>query len=185
MTEDSERLPLPGVVTWPNFPFEGEMRVREIEPYDADEEPRDGEPGGPPCPSCPLDDDRYLWSSERWRLKTLAPFSPLPVSLILETRTHIDINDFDDDHARELGLLTVQLTKLGESLPEVGRMHTYRWGDGSEHFHIWFLGRPHGAAQLRGLTMPLWGLTLPPVDAAVTDPINETIAASLATWTGA
>lgn len=180
-----DRLPLPGVVNWPNFPFEGDLRVREVQPYDDHEEPRDGDPGAKACIGCGDGDDRYLWTTDRWRLKTLAPFSPLPISLILETREHIDINDFDDDHARELGLLTVKLTKFGESRPEVGRVHTYRWGDGATHFHIWFLGRPFGASQLRGLTMPIWGLTLPPLDESVTGPINEAIVADLADWPGA
>lgn len=178
------RLPLPGVVDWPNFPFEGDLRVREVAPFDDHEEPRDGDPGGKPCIGCAHDDDAYLWTTPRWRLKTLAPFSPLPISWILETRAHIDMNEFDDEHAAELGLLTVRLTKFGESLPSIGRVHTYRWGDGATHFHIWFLGRPFGAHQLRGLTMPIWGLTLPPLDSAITDPINAGVAEELADWTG-
>lgn len=172
-TED--RLPLPGVVNWPNFPFEGELRVKAVEPPADAEDPRFGEPGGGECQSCAATDDDYLWTNDRWRLKTLAPFSPLPVSLILETRDHIDLNEFDDDLAADLGRWTVDLTRMGEARPEVGRMHTYRWGDGGSHFHIWFLGRPFGAKQLLGLTLPLWGLTLPPLDTAVTDPINQAL----------
>ena len=160
------------------------MQVRPVESYDDREEPRAGDPGGKPCIGCTTEESDYLWTTNRWRLKTLAPFSPLPVSWILETRSHIDINDFDDDHASELGRLIVKLTKFGESRPEVGRIHTYRWGDGATHFHIWFLGRPFGAHQLRGLTMPIWGLTLPPLDSSFTDPINQAVIAELSDWTG-
>lgn len=178
MDAPEDRLPLPAVTNWPSFPFEGEMRVRAVEPYSATEEPRDGEPGGKECIGCGPDDG-YIWTNERWRLKTLAPFSPLPLSLILETREHIDMADFSDELASELGLLTVKITRTGEAMEGVGRVHTYRWGDGAEHFHIWYLARPFGANQLRGINLPYWALTLPPIDEAVTTPNNEAIVAAL------
>ena len=78
MSAPDDRLPLPAVTTWPSFPFEGDLRVREVEPYSDTEEPREGEPGGKPCVGCGPDDG-YIWTNERWRLKTLAPFSPLPL----------------------------------------------------------------------------------------------------------
>jgi len=177
VTNDSEsRLPLPDVVNWPNFPFEGDLHVKAVEPYDEVEEPRNGEHDTADCEPCGAPDSNYLWTDDTWRLKSLAPFSPLPVSLILETRDHTDLRDFDRDRASQLGVLMVELTNLTESMGEVGRLHTYRWGDGAKHFHIWFLGRPIGAAQLRGLTLPFWGLTLPPLAEEITDPINEAIA---------
>lgn len=172
----SQRLPLPDVVNWPNFPFEGDLRVRHLEPPTEEEAARIGETDTTGCTACFASDADYLWSNETWRVKTLAPFSPLPVSLILETRTHIDLDDFDDTLAAELGRIIVELTRATEAMPEVGRLHTYRWGDGARHFHVWFLGRPYGAEQLRGLTLPLWGLTIPPLATSVTDPINAAVA---------
>ncbi len=170
-----DRLPLPPIVNWPNFPFEGDLRVRGVDTPAATEEPRSGDPGGAACLACGAGDDEYIWITDRWRLKTLAPMSPLPLSLILETRAHLDLPEFDDGLADDLGRLTVAITRLGESRPEIGRVHTNRWGDGARHFHVWFLGRPFGASQLKGLTLPLWGLTLPPLDVAVTDRVLESV----------
>ncbi len=178
MTED-DRLPLPGFVEWPNFPFEGDLRVQEVRPFSDVEAPRNGEPGGGECVSCKAADDQYIWTNERWRLKTLAPFTPLPLLYILETRKHIDMHQLDDDLASELGRISVNITRTGEAQPEIGRVHNNRWGDGGEHFHYWYLGRPMGAEQLGGFTLPMWGFILPPIPTEVTDPITEKVVASL------
>lgn len=45
---DDVRLPVPSVVEWPIFPFEGDFRVRKIEPPHDTERLRHGDPGGPP-----------------------------------------------------------------------------------------------------------------------------------------
>ncbi len=68
-------------------------------------------------------------------------------------------------------------------LGTVGRVHINRWGDGGSHFHVWFLGRPKGAWQFSGYSLPLWGFILPPLaegisvanDAAVADALNRTV----------
>ena len=52
MTDDESRLPLPGFVDWPIFPFEGDLRVRRYEPLRDSDYPRSGEAGGGPCDSC-------------------------------------------------------------------------------------------------------------------------------------
>lgn len=156
------------------------MRVKAVEDYSDTESARIGETDTADCVACTADDDAYLWANDHWRLKTLAPASPLPVSLILETRQHLDLYELDADRAADLGRITVELTRLVEDFPEVGRLHTYRWGDGARHCHLWFLGRPYGAEQLRGVSLPLWALTLPPADIGVTDPINNRIAAHMA-----
>jgi hypothetical protein len=36
-------------------------------------------------------------------------------------------------------------------------------GDGSEHFHLWFLARPLGMMQLRGPMLAVWDELLPKV----------------------
>ena len=49
------------------------------------------------------------------------------------------------------------------SLEDVGRVHVNRWGDGGEHFHVWFLARPKGMWQLRGALLAAWDDLLPKV----------------------
>ena len=43
------------------------------------------------------------------------------------------------------------------------RVHLYRWGDGSAHFHVWFVPRPLGMLEASGMMLPLWEDVLPNV----------------------
>ncbi len=52
---------------------------------------------------------------------------------------------------------------------EIGRVHTCRWGDGSEHLHWWFMGRPARLPQLLGSFAAIWDDVLPPTPQAVWD----------------
>lgn len=162
-------LPVPDVVNWPIFPFKGDLSVRTLRPFDDEERPRSGEPGGTPC-RCSDESEAEksmpaIWSDERWTVRPLrfgedpAPFP----AYMLETVEHMDFDDFDDQYAAEYGLMSVRLTRAIQSLGSIGRVHMNRWGDGGSHFHAWFLGRPHGAWQLSGFTLPLWGFALPPL----------------------
>lgn len=162
---DQQPLELPAVVSWPIFPFEGDMQVRELQPRHEQERTRNGDPGGDPCHRCADPTDGRLWSKGRWAISKLrfgddpAPFP----AYMLETVACLDIDDLDDTHAAELGLMTIRLQGALMSLGTVGRVHFNRWGDGARHFHVWFLGRPAGAWQFSGYTLPLWGFTLPPL----------------------
>jgi len=60
-----------------------------------------------------------------------------------------------------MGVMSTRLVRAITSLESVGRTHFNRWGDLGAHLHIWFLGRPFGARQLAGMTLPMWGFTLP------------------------
>lgn len=129
----------------------------EVEP------PRRGENPGE-CASCLAGDDTYLWTNERWRVKTPPKPSGLPVVVILETRAHLDLGDLSTMHSAELGVLTVRLERSIRSLDTVARVHVSRWGDGSAHLQLWFLARPYGHLQLRGPFMTMWDDILPPTD---------------------
>ena len=37
-----------------------------------------------------------------------------------------------------------------------------RWGEGAEHLHWWFIGRPEGMGQLRSSFAEIWDEVLPP-----------------------
>ncbi|MEM7274985.1 MAG: hypothetical protein AAF547_18025 [Actinomycetota bacterium] len=174
-------LALPSVVDWPIFPFKGELSVRTVRPFADTERPRDGEPGGDPCPCRGPEDERWpeLWTDGTWSVRPLGfdgrP-APFPAYMLMTVR-HIDIEDFDDELAADFGRISLRLERAIRAIGSIGRVHINRWGDGGSHFHVWFLGRPAGAWQLSGMMLPLWGFTLPSLD-EVTRRANDQIVAS-------
>jgi hypothetical protein len=153
---------LPDFVSWPTFPFEGDLRIKALEDPVAAEPPRHGEDPAT-CLACAAPDDAYIWVSERWRVRALDRPTGLPMVLILESRSHLDLGDLPNLLAAELGVITVRLERAVRSLDGVARVHVNRWGDGSAHLHLWFLARPSGRLQLRGTFLSLWDDILPPI----------------------
>jgi diadenosine tetraphosphate (Ap4A) HIT family hydrolase len=155
------RLPIPPVREWETFPFEGEIRVRPLLPPVEEERPRAGE-GGIDCPRCQRGDESAVWRDERWRLVPPQRPSGLPVVVLLETREHFDLPELPDDMAADLGRLIVRVERAVRGVGEIGRVHVCRWGDGSEHFHVWFMARPARLPQLIGSFAAIWDDILPP-----------------------
>lgn len=153
---------VPDFTKWPSFPFEGEFRVKDLDPPVAVEPARKGE-GTAECISCNAPDDAYIWISERWRVRAMDRPTGLPMVLILESRSHLDLGDLPNLLAAELGVMTVRLERAIRSLDGVARVHVNRWGDGSAHLHMWFLARPYGRLQLRGTFLSLWDDILPSI----------------------
>jgi hypothetical protein len=167
------RLPVPEQAAWDVFPFEQEsLQVKRLAPLTLPEPARDGE-GGQPCRRCADPDARVVWRNERWMLSAVPVELAVPFGALLETREHLDVADLDEDMAAELGRLVVRVTRAGEALDGVARVHVNRWGDGGAHLHVWFLGRPAGMLQLRGSCLPVWDDMLPRLP-------RPTMAASLA-----
>jgi len=155
-------LRMPPVDTWDTFPFDGELRPRELAPPPEREKERHGE-GGVDCWACNATDDEYAWATERWRLRPIAPPSGLPVVLLLEPREHLDApGDLADDLAAGLGVLIARIERAVRSLEGIGRVHIGRWGEGSEHLHWWFMGRPARTPQLASSFAAIWDDILPP-----------------------
>ncbi len=155
----------PDFITWPTFPFEGDIRVRPLDPPVDTEPARHGE-DPEDCSACQAPDDAYIWVASRWRVRALDHPTGLPVVLILESRSHLDLGDLPNLLAAELGVMTVRLERAVRSLAGVARVHVNRWGDGSAHLHVWFLARPYGRLQLRGTFLSLWDDILPPIPEA-------------------
>jgi hypothetical protein len=153
---------LPEFTTWPTFPFEGRMRIRALDAPVPEEPARNGE-DPTTCTACHSADDQYIWVSDRWRVRALERPSGLPVVLILESRSHLDLGDLPNLLAAELGVMTVRLERAIRSIEGVARVHVSRWGDGSAHLHVWFLARPYGRLQLRGTFLSMWDDILPPI----------------------
>lgn len=154
--------PVPDFTQWPSFPFEGDLRVKPLEDPVAVEPPRKGEENRE-CTACAAPDEAYIWVGERWRVRAMDRPTGLPMVLILESRSHLDLGDLPNLLAAELGVMTVRLERAIRSLDGVARVHVNRWGDGSSHLHLWFLARPYGRLQLRGTFLSLWDSILPPI----------------------
>lgn len=154
------RPPLPDFTRWPSFPFEGELRVKNLAPPVDVEPPRGGEDAAD-CVACQTPDEAYIWVSERWRVRAMDRPTGLPVVLVLECRSHLDLGDLPNLLAAELGVMAVRLERAVRSLDGVARVHVNRWGDGAAHLHMWFLARPYGRLQLRGTFLTLWDDILP------------------------
>ncbi len=179
MSSDESPSALPAYVDWPIFPFEGEMRIKAPTLLDSDRV-RSGEPGGSPCGSCPADDDAFIWVDDHWRLFARSEPPSVPVLVILETRAHVDLDGLDPELAAELGPMIVRLDRAIRTVGNVGRVHVHRWGDGAEHFHLWFYARPVGSMNLLGFGMPLWEPILPPISEAEWRANRVTVARALA-----
>ncbi len=153
----------PGLVSiiGPGFPFEGELRIRPLEPPEA-EPSRPGEDSDD-CRLCQAGDQEYVWVSDRWRVRSTDRPTGLPVVLGLELRSHLELGHLPNLLAAELGVMTVRLERAMRSLVGVAQVHISRQGDDEAHLRVWFLGRPTGRLQLRGKFLPLWDEILPPV----------------------
>ena len=171
-------LSVPPLGEWDSWPFEGELRVRELEAPVETERPRFGE-GGVDCRRCAQGDEGALWSNERWTVRSLDRPSGLPVVVLLETRAHLDFPDLDGEHAADLGPLLLKIHHAVMAVPGVGRVHIGRWGEGGAHCHIWFMGRPARMEQLRSSFAAIWDDVLPPLPEEVWRGNLAIVAASL------
>jgi diadenosine tetraphosphate (Ap4A) HIT family hydrolase len=158
----ANHLRMPPVNEWESFPFDGDLRPRRLRPPVKYEEPRFGE-GAVDCQACAKSDDDYLWTTERWRLRSPRP-TGLPVILLLEPRHHYaEPGDLPEELAAECGVLIGRIERAARSVGEIGRVHVCRWGDGSEHLHWWFMARPARIPQLIGSFAAIWDDIVPPV----------------------
>jgi hypothetical protein len=144
------------------FPFEGDFQVVPLAEPVLPEPPRAGEPGGKPCPKCADPDGFVIWQDEQWSLKAFEA-SGLPFVAILESREHYRLDNLPPELTATLGAVIQRVAKAIQDIDSVGRTHFNRWGDGSEHFHLWFLARPLGMMQLRGAMIAAWDDLLPKI----------------------
>jgi diadenosine tetraphosphate (Ap4A) HIT family hydrolase len=158
------RLALPPQVTWPIFPFEVDgLRTRLVEDPVLPEPPRRGETAED-CSTCKEPDDRFVWTDQRWLVSMPSQPASLPI-LTLHTRAHLDFHQLTDELAAELGVLMIRVQRALSSIPGVGRVHVYKWGDGGAHLHVVLVARPLGMRQLWGMFLSTWMNILPPLPA--------------------
>jgi diadenosine tetraphosphate (Ap4A) HIT family hydrolase len=171
-------LRMPPVEAWETFPFEGELRLRSLQPPAADEKTRHGA-GGVDCRACGRASEDLIWENASWQLIALGP-TGLPVVLILEPKGHYDIDTLPAELAAELGPLMQRVERAVRAAGDIGRVHIGRWGEGSEHLHWWFMGRPARMRQLSDSFAAIWDDVLPPVPEDVWRASIDRVVAALA-----
>ena len=62
-----------------------------------------------------------------------------------------------------MGPLLARVERAARAAGDIGRVHIGRWGEGSEHLHWWFMGRPARMRQLSDSFAAIWDDILPPV----------------------
>ena len=175
-----ERVSPEPLVGRPFFPFDGDLTVVPLEEPIVPEPPRAGEPGGPDCSLCTEPDAHVIWRDERWQVR--AGFEPIGLPMVagLSSRDHVTLRTMPDDLAATMGPMIRRLALAIERIDAVARCHFNRWGDGSAHFHMWFLARPLGMMQLRGAQIAAWDDMLPPLPDEELAANMRTVAAALA-----
>jgi diadenosine tetraphosphate (Ap4A) HIT family hydrolase len=179
-----ERLGIDPLADNELFPLEGTITTRPIEPPRIPEPARAGEPGGAPCPACTADGESVIWEDDQWWLIADREPAGLPMVAVLLSKAHHDLEDLPLELAAELGPMTQRVARAIGTLEGIGRVHVNRWGDGSLHFHVWFLARPYGMWQMRGAMLAVWDDLLPRVPQEEWDANRRTVATALAAGGG-
>ncbi len=177
------RLPMPASSEWDIFPYEGEMVPKVLRPPVEAEEPRWGE-GGRRCSCEEGEPENAIWRNERWVVT--APEKPggLPLVLTLLPLEHLDFSDMDDDLAAEYGMVSSWLHRIMAGLPNIGRVHVCKWGDGGAHMHISFIARTARLSNVLGSMAIEWDEMLPPVPEDVWRADLHEVARKMATHDG-
>jgi hypothetical protein len=178
-----ERVSAEPMVGQPFFPFDGDLQVVPLDQPVLPEPPRAGEPGGNPCMTCTDPDQGAIWADDQWILKG-GMQNGLPMVALLVPREHYRLDNLPPELTATLGPMIQRVAGAIRRIDGVGRTHFNRWGDGSEHFHVWFLARPLGMMQLRGAMIAAWDDLLPriPDDEALAN--ARTVATALAEISG-
>jgi hypothetical protein len=165
------------------FPFDGEFQVVPLDEPVLPEPPRVGEPGGKPCMTCEDPEWSAIWGDDQWILKGGLQ-NGLQMVALLVPREHYRLDNLPPELTATLGPMIQRVAGAIRRIEGVGRTHFNRWGDGSEHFHIWCLARPLGMMQLRGAMIAAWDDLLPRIPDDEARANARTVATALAETSG-
>jgi hypothetical protein len=140
------------------------VTLKELEPMLVPEEPRAGEVDRAACSHC-RPSSHTIWTDDLWHVN--AGFTTMGIPFVggFAPNAHCRLDDAEPEVLAALGPLMQRLGRAVGSIPGVARTHFARWGDGSEHFHLWALARPEGMMQGRGAMLAFWDDVLPPLTA--------------------
>lgn len=150
--------------SWDTWPFDGELGPqRELQPPGG-EKGRHGAKGVDcfMCVAVAEDDPDYIvWRDDLAMIGMPHEDIALPFAAFLMPKRHADLSDLAPHEAARMGELMALLERSVTDVLDVPRVQILRWGDGQEHLHWWVMGRPTGAAQLRGSFLSSWDEVLP------------------------
>lgn len=180
-----ERLSAQPLLDDPLTAFEGDLRLAALAPMLVPEKPRSGELDPAECGHCHPQPQwgGWLWRDELWHVGTPRSFG-IPFWAGLAPNEHVRLHEMGPDLLASMGPVVQRLAAAIQGLDSVARTHFSRWGDGSAHFHMAFLGRPLGMMQARGYMLAVWDDVLPPVQAELADEYRRQVAASMAAGGG-
>ena len=155
------------------------VELKPLEPMLVPEEPRAGEQDRAACGHC-RPSEHTIWRDDVWHVNAGWDRMGIPFVGGLAPNEHCRLEDAPERVLVSLGPLMQRVSAAVKSIPGVARTHFSRWGDGSEHFHLWALARPAGMMQGRGAMLAFWDDVLP----AMTDEMKaehlDVVARSLA-----
>ena len=136
------------------------VTLKVLEPMLVPEQPRAGELDPSECSHC-RPSEHTIWRDDLWHVNAGWDRMGIPFVGGLAPNDHCRLEDAPLDVLAALGPLMQRLSVAVKSIPGVARAHFARWGDGSEHFHMWALARPLGMMQGRGAMLAFWDDVLP------------------------
>jgi len=163
--------------------FEGDLRMAPLAPMLVPEKPRAGEYDAAECFHCTVGTEQAIWRDEHWHIGH-PPTTGLPFLAGLAPNAHVRLDEMDTDLLATFGEVVQRLAAAVKGLDGVARTHFSRWGDGSAHFHMHFLGRPLGMMQGRGAMLAFWDDVLPPLDHDMLTANARTVAAAMSSGGG-
>jgi diadenosine tetraphosphate (Ap4A) HIT family hydrolase len=145
------------------LPYAEPLTIRELGEPVIPEPPRRGEEDGEPCGLCTGHATAAVWKDEHFSLHPPVSGS-LAGAVWMASHEHADsFSDLSPEAAAAFGPVAARVERAILGLGGFARVHLYRWGDGSSHFHVWFVPRPLGMLEASGMMLPLWEDVLPNV----------------------
>ncbi len=154
-----ERLPADALVADDLSCFDA-VTLKPLAEMLVPEQPRAGEVDRAQCGHC-RPSEHTVWQDDDWQVR--AGFTPMGIPFVggIAPRAHVRLEDAPLDLLAGLGPLLQRVSAAVKAIPGVARCHFARWGDGSEHVHLWALARPAGMMQGRGAMLAFWDDVLP------------------------
>lgn len=150
-----------------------------LAPMMVPERPRSGELDASECSHC-RPTKHTIWRDDLWHVNAGWTRMGIPFLGGIAPEQHCRLEDAPLDLLTTLGPLLQRVSAAVKSIPGVARTHFSRWGDGSEHFHLWALARPEGMMQGRGAMLAFWDDVLPAMPQDLVDSHLRTVATELA-----
>jgi hypothetical protein len=159
------------------------VTLKELEPMLVPEEPRNAAGDPASCGHC-KPGEHWIWSDDTWHVNAGWTRMGIPFVGGIAPNRHCTLDTAPLDVLATLGPLLQRLSVALKQIPGVARAHFARWGDGSEHFHMWALARPLGMMQGRGAMLAFWDDVLPAMPDELVREHLRIVAESLASGGG-